>query len=223
MVTTPSRTLAGITALAALLVTTHASAQETVATGDDDAPAARRGFQMSIRTGYSLPFGNVGNGTKLSSIDGGEVPFLFDLGAKFNDYVFLGGYFGFAVGGCGNSMANECVGLGVRLGPEILVSFVPDGRVDPWAGYGIGMELGGNGSNDGNDAVNTFGWEFAHVMGGVDFRVSRGLGVGPFVDMSVGEYTALSMTLDNQESEVPITEHGVHGWLTLGARFVIFP
>lgn len=217
-----SRTLSGSVGLAALLLSARAHAQETVVV-DDDAPQARHGFQMAMRTGYSLPFGNVGNGTKLSSIDGDEVPFLLDLGAKFNDYVFLGGYFGFAVGGCGNSTANSCVGLGLRFGPEIVVSLVPDGRVDPWLGYGLGMELGGNGSNSGNDAVDTFGWEFAHFMGGVDFRVSRGFGVGPFVDLGLGEYTALSVTLNNQQSDVPILEHGVHGWMTLGARFVIFP
>ena len=217
-----SRTLGGFVVLGALLLSARASAQETVAV-DDGPPRARHGFQMAMRTGYSLPFGNVGNGTKLSSIDGDEVPFLFDLGAKFNDYVFLGGYFGFAVGGCGSSMEPDCVGLGLRLGPEIIVSLVPDGWVDPWLGYGLGMELGGNGSNSGNDAVDTFGWELAHFTGGVDFRVSHGFGVGPFVDLGLGEYTALSITLNNQESDVPILEHAVHGWMTLGARFVIFP
>ncbi|MGH7283364.1 MAG: hypothetical protein ACRELY_17695 [Polyangiaceae bacterium] len=201
--------------------TTHGTNGEIEEHGDG--PLPRRGFQMSIRTGYSLPFGMVGNGVKLSDVDGGEVPFLFDIGAKVSDYIFLGGYAGFSIGGCGNYDGNDCVGLGLRLGPEIIVSILPGGRVDPWVGYGIGLELGGNGSNSGNDAVDTFGWEIGHFMGGVDFRVTRTFGIGPFVDFGVGEYTALSLTLNNQQSDIPITEHAFHEWLTLGARFVILP
>lgn len=189
---------------------------------EHDGPPPRRGFQMAIRTGYALPFGTVANGIRMRDITGGQVPFLFDIGGKVGDYVFVGGNAGFNIGGCADFAERDCVSLGLRFGPEIIVSLLPADRIDPWVGYGIGLELGGNASGQ-NDAVNTLGWELGHFMAGVDLRTSRGFGIGPFVDFSIGEYTELSVTTNDQGVSVPITSHALHEWLTLGVRFVILP
>jgi hypothetical protein len=190
-------------------------------------PPERRGFQLALRTGYSVPLGNTALGTKLSDTTGGQVPLIVDVGAKLIPELFLGGYFGFGIGGdagdvqrlC-NMNGGGCVSADVIAGIEAQYQILPGGSADPWLGYGVGIEsiALSTGSNDNNSVTYT-GWQFARLSGGVDFRLTRTFGIGPFADLSLGKYSSItqgpiSATLANQEQ---------HEWLTIGARFVFFP
>lgn len=201
-----------------------------------ETPAERVGFQMDIRTGYSIPSGDVAKtiGTnesvKMSDWASGQVPLVVDIGAKVIPMLFVGGYFGFGFGGpagqletaC-NEDGGSCLAVGVRLGAEAQVHFIPAGDVNPWLGYGIGYESlsfsrSGGASSD-NDSFTLSGWEYAHFMGGVDFRLSRVVGLGPFVDYSLGQYGSAS----DGDVSVDIPNTSLHSWLTLGVRVVFFP
>ncbi|HEY0469735.1 MAG TPA: hypothetical protein VGC79_36345 [Polyangiaceae bacterium] len=191
-------------------------------------PRARTGFQMDIRTGYSVPFGSAFNGMKLSDTSSGQVPILVDIGAKVIPQLFVGGYTGFAIGGAGgdfeagcNASNADCLTLRFHLGVEAQYHILPAGRVNPWLGYGLGFESFGQSRTVGGVSTTRTlsGFEFARFMGGVDFRVHRVFGVGPFVDLSMASFSRVS----NGSSSTSITDRATHEWLTIGARFVFFP
>ncbi|MEO8904381.1 MAG: hypothetical protein ABI488_18610 [Polyangiaceae bacterium] len=200
-----------------------------------EGPPARTGFQMDVRTGYSIPMGKTGLKIGADSVPlvmsdftSAQVPFIVDLGAKVIPQLFLGGYFGLAFGGEGGAMKSlcqanggACVSVGVQLGLEAQYHFLPGGPTNPWLGYGFGFEsLGVSLGQSGSDNTLTLGGvQFARLMGGVDFRLNRAFGVGPFVDFSLGRYSSVKAG----SASADISPSRTHEWLTLGARFVFFP
>ncbi len=206
------------------------AADGTVVDTDDgedpksDAPPARIGFQMAARIGYQIPLGNAAEGVKQSDIFGGQVPVYLDIGGKVHRNIFVGGYLGLGIGGCGDaySRGQSCASAAFHFGAEILVSILPDGLVDPWVGYGIGIETGAV-STGNNNTGSLFGFEFGHFMGGVDFRLARGIGVGPYMDFGVGEYTSQSYKSNGVSIDAGIDQKAIHESFTLGARLVVFP
>ena len=206
-----------------------------VAQAGEPAPP-RHGFQMAIRTGYTLPFGkfDAQPDDGLSNAFSGQVPIIFDIGGKIGSHVFLGGYFGFGFGGTGNllrpacdSAGATCAAVTIRTGVEALYYFLPERLVDPWIGYGIGYEGTGAGISVPDRPELTFvgrGIEFAHLLGGFDFRLSRTFGLGPFVDFSLGEYINAHIDVGTGEAvDGHIDSKAMHEWLSLGVRGVFFP
>ena len=76
----------------------------------DEPPPAARGFQMALRTGYSIPMGKATGvaGDDLNKTFFGQVPILVDLGGKLGDNVFLRGYLGLGIGGAGSTVGASC-------------------------------------------------------------------------------------------------------------------
>jgi hypothetical protein len=206
-----------------------------VATSAVAAPNERTGFQMAIRTGVSVPFGDMYQGTKLSDFSSVQVPLLVDLGGKPIPQLFLGGYIGPSFGGAGSEMAKvcdaadaSCVGVSFRLGVEAQVHLMPQSFTNPWLGYGIGFEslaIGLSGNTGSTATSGVSGVELAHFMGGLDLRLSRVFGIGPYVDLALGHYTTLNYDDGGIRGSVTIdsADRATHGWVTLGARFVFFP
>lgn len=198
-------------------------------------PAIRIGFQMAVRSGYSLPLGkaNGSEGGELSNLSSGQVPLLIELGGKVVPHLFLGGYLGVAAGPVGGDTDDlcdrenyDCFTAGVRAGLQGQFQIFPHSVVNPWVGYGIGYESLVVRISDGDDdgSITNGGPEYARVMAGLDFRLSRGFGFGPFVDLTIGKYTRYRQDLPGEdESEGDVPQAATHEWLTLGARFVLFP
>jgi hypothetical protein len=120
----------------------------------------------------------------------------------------------------------DCLALSFRIGVQVQYHILPHEDLNPWVGYGIGLESLGiavaKGDEDGSVTYN--GFEFARFMAGVDFRISRTVGLGPFADFSIGQYSRYRVdapVLDDDEGS--IDEKKLHEWLTIGARFVLFP
>ena len=203
----------------------------------EEVPPARTGFQFALRTGYSIPMGKTGvalpnvqtgsTGSGMSEVTTGQVPVIIDIGGKIIPQLFLGGYFGLAFGGeAGAAKAvcdyngGACVSVSAYFGIEAQYHILPAGPVNPWLGYGAGFEsLAVSEGNDSNNNLSLGGFQFARLMGGVDFRVNRTFGVGPFVDLALGRYSSAS----EGSRSVDINGGSGHQWLTLGARFVFFP
>jgi hypothetical protein len=195
-------------------------ALSSVALAQTPPPPPRTGFQMDIRTGYSVPMGNLQKDVKMSDWVSGQVPFLLDIGGKIIPELFLGGYFGFGVGGAGGPLKEtcpNCTSVRLHFGAEVQYHILPAGFVNPWIGYGIGLESMAVGDSS---SVGFGGFEFARFMGGADFRINKVFGVGPFVDLSMATYSSFS---DGDGNNLDITETATHEWLTLGVRFVFFP
>jgi hypothetical protein len=187
-------------------------------------PPARTGFQMDIRTGYSVPMGKLRKDVDMSDAFGGQVPIMLDIGGKVIPELFIGGYLGLAFGAAGGRMKDQCPNCsaaGFHIGVELQYHILPAGKVNPWIGYGIGIESGAVG--DDPRSIAWGGFQFARLMGGADFRLNRVFGVGPFVDLSMGSYSTENIDTGVTSSKTDITESAVHSWLTFGVRFVFFP
>jgi len=204
-------------------------------------PPAHRGFQMALRTGFSLPFGKVNSetpgttddGTKMSDFVTGQVPLFIELGGKPIKQLFIGGYMGVAFGGAAGDSSDacdfvnaDCIGISTRIGVEVQYHILPDQDLNPWVGYGLGLESASlavtKGDQDGN--ISYAGFEFVRLSAGLDFRVSRIFGVGPYADFSLGQYYSYRVDAPEfEDRDGDLDEKALHEWLTVGARFVFFP
>jgi hypothetical protein len=199
------------------------------------APPARTGFQMALRTGFSIPMGKAHGsaGGDMSNLFSWQVPLLVEIGGKPNRFLFVGGYLGLGFGGTAgdleatcSSSGTTCTAISARGGVEIQYHILPDSTANPWIGYGIGYESAGVSMTSGGQtgSISDNGFEFANFMGGVDFRLSRTFGIGPFLSLSIGQYRKYrSEILGTVKIEGDISEKATHEWLSAGARFVFFP
>ena len=222
------------------------SADRTSPEGSTEAPPPRTGFQLALRTGVALSMGTAFGPTAGAPSTGMhefvpvQVPLVADVGYKLTPNLFVGAYGGIAVGGggdvfgCGQGDVS-CTSLSLRGGLLAQYHFLPDRKVDPWIGYGIGYEhTGVTPSNPPSYSVGgTFslaGWDYAHLMAGADFRLGTLLGVGPFADFSLGRYTvsstsgdAVNMPIGWTETSADLPSTALHEWLMLGVRGTLFP
>jgi hypothetical protein len=196
-------------------------------------PPARRGFQMAFQPGYSLPFGRVSGAPSSDMTDffNGEVDVVpIVVGWKFTPSLFVGAFGDIGLGGTAGGTALECraaqatcTSAMVRFGIDVAFSFLPANALNPWIGYGVGVETANFSRSDGSDVGYT-GWAYANVSGGIDWRAAPGVGVGPFVDVELGRYDQQDLTDSNGHSTFSDVSHKtVHGWVTIGVRLVIMP
>lgn len=180
------------------------------------------GFELGLRTGASLPVGDIESGSPLSWSRGVQFPLWLDLGYRIGPVV-LGAYGQFAPGlyaatglACPNG---SCFTYGWRAGVEVQIHpFGRDRTVDPWFSFGMGYEWNTSKVTDltGNYQDTLQGWDFARYGLGVDFALAPSLRIGPFVHGTLSQFT-------NQTSSPPgflrwIEQRAVHGWITLGVR-----
>ena len=208
----------------------------------DEAPRARTGLQLALRSGLSFPIGSISGGPSptnasasdaLSNYFSTQIPIHIDVGWKIIPSLFLGLYTSFSFGSAGDVFsANQCPGStrscgtsAIRLGVEIQYDFQPAERLNPWVGYGFGFESSGaSASGGGVNVGETFtGLELARLEGGLDWRVSRTFGVGPFGNLALGEYSHEHVQGTNGTADASIPTKALHAWLTLGIRGVLFP
>lgn len=199
--------------------------------GSKPAPPARTGFQIAVRPGVAIPMGSVlkdanGKTEAMSDSFGPQFSTTIDIGAKIIPQLFLGGYLGVNVGGVGGVLSDackaanaSCSSVSLRIGIEAQYHIIPDGKINPWVGYGIGFESSAFSfaSKGLTTSSGIAGPEFAHLMGGVDFRLTKVFGLGPYADLSVAQYTSTS------GSSQEIKDKALHEWLTLGVKFIFFP
>jgi hypothetical protein len=193
-------------------------------------PKGHTGFQLALRPGIAIPFGDAGKGDAMSDIVSPSIPLFIDVGGKFIPELFLGAYFGFAGGlpaGLTDDLCQEsgggCLVANLHFGIEIQGHMMPRSQVDPWVGYGFGFETLGV-SESSNGAFKSFGYaglEFGRLMAGVDFRLTRVFGVGPFADLAIAQYSTTSVA--GNSGDLASDQKAAHLWLTIGARFVFFP
>jgi opacity protein-like surface antigen len=195
-------------------------------------------------TAVSFPFGDASaaRGDALSARYGWQwMPFEVGLGAKILDEIYLGAYLNFGVGSEGSDIKTEgrceagddvsddvsCSALSVHAGIEARYTFTPADSMSGWVGYGIGFTSASQSISDAGryDETSTAqGIDFARISGGLDFRLKRGFGMGPFAIVSVGRYTHERTTIRNVVTfSGDIDDPATHAWISLGLRLVIFP
>lgn len=209
-------------------------------------PEARTGFQMHIVPflAFSFPFGDATDapGDSLGARYSWQwVPLEVGLGAKVLEPLYFGGYLNFAVGSEGSDLHTErrceagndvsddvsCSAVSVHLGVELRYTFTPAESASGWVGYGAGWTTASQSISDAGHYEETStvqGVDWARLSGSVDFRVSRGFGLGPFAAVSIGRYVQRRTEIRSVETfSGGIDERAFHAWLSLGLRMVIFP
>ena len=198
-----------------------------------DELAANTGFQLAVEDGPSFPLGKAEGSANLSDLFSAEFPLVFHLGFKPIKNLGFGGYLGLALGGSGAALSSpcsdpdvKCIAVGYRLGLEAQLSLLPAGRVDPYVGLGAGVETSGvSGTRGGTTvlSVGLTGLELARVTVGADYRVSRTVGIGPFLNVAVGRYYGATQDFNKSSASRDIADTALHAWLTIGVRLTLFP
>lgn len=207
--------------------------------------ARAEGFELGARVGYAFPMGKLsdqGTNNSLADAVSGMVPLQLDIGYRVLPSLMVGGYVMYGFGIVSDTIDKQCDALkalgadatcsahDVRLGLQAQYHFAPKASLDPWLGAGIGYEwltFGVHAARAGvsNDtSVTGKGFEFINLQGGVDFAVAPGLGLGPFLSFSVGQYGESSTSCDgagcdaSDSTSQDIDDKALHQWLTLGVR-----
>ncbi|HNS95984.1 MAG TPA: hypothetical protein PKL73_03465 [Polyangiaceae bacterium] len=159
---------------------------------------------------------------KLSDSVSGQIPIWLDVGYRIDESLFVGAY-----GQYGITMVKDCPdgvdcsASDIRFGVQGHYHFMPGESFDVWAGLGIGYEmLSSSAKAGGHEASSTLsGFEFANLQVGGDFQVAEGMGVGPFVSFSLGQYGKVKAEVPGAgTSDGDIEDKGMHQWLLLGVR-----
>ena len=200
---------------------------------------------MSMRLGWMFPTGDAtgASGDSFPRRLSAQFPFQLGFGAKITDALYLGSYLGASFGNNGSdgrveractdsdeNLHNDiaCNSYTLRIGLELQYHFRPAQAVNPWLGYGIGPELASQSITDrirGRDENTTVtGWEYARLTFGVDFRLTHGIGGGPLLEGTLGEFRHSHTEVNGQTTHSgSISDTALHGWVSLGLRFVLFP
>ena len=203
-------------------------------------------FQIGVRTGYSVFAGKIYDPSSIcfagqcfsndifgtSHVVSGQVPLWLDAGYQITPNLMLGlyGQYGFV------TLDSDCSGCSahdIRFGIQAQYRFRPAGKLDPWLGLGVGYESlslhqgypeqqGFTQPVEPTSADSTFrGWELANLQGGVDFRLGSAFTLGPFLSVSLDEFTHQSIDYNYPgvaNVDGSIYDKAVHEWITLGVK-----
>lgn len=208
------------------------------------APEAATGFQMAVSTGLAFPAGSASGiaGDRLSRRYSYQWPLGLELGIKVSPALYLGGYFGVALGAEGSDTAIEaycddddadfendigCSTVSLNAGLELRYGFAPAASFNPWVSYGLGFESTQQSLDDraGGYAEQTIssGPTWAKLGAGFDYR-GEVVGVGPYLQAAFGRFSRSSTYVnDDLTYQGELEQRGWHAWLTIGTRLVLFP
>lgn len=189
--------------------------------------ASRAQVTLGLRAGYGIAMGDAVKDGKMTEVVKGQVPLQLDLGYRVTKEITVGGYFGYGFGVLGSAFKDQnctggvdCSSSVMRVGVQGSYTFAPVGQLAPWLGVGAGYEWGTLKAEAGGVSVKeTFrGIEFLNLQGGADYRLAPKVAVGPFVQLSVGQYSRASITGPGIDQSGSIQDKGVHEWLQFGLR-----
>jgi hypothetical protein len=109
------------------------------------------------------------------------------------------------------------------FGVQFHYHFLPDQTIDPWAGIGAGYEILTNSASDSSGiesaSVSYSGFQFVNFQVGGDYKGAPNAGIGPFVMLSLGEYSNCSASVPSGTApSCSIPKTALHEWLTFGIR-----
>lgn len=195
-------------------------------------------------TGVQFPFGtaSAARGDALDARYGWQwMPLEVGMGAKLVDVLYIGGYLNFGVGyegddahtkarcEAGNDAVDDvsCSSFSLHAGLELRYTFAAEEAMSGWLGYGFGFESASQTISDAgrySETSTAAGLELARLSGGLDFRFSRGFGLGPFAIMSIGRFTHQRTEINNVVTfSGALDNPALHVWVALGLRMVAFP
>jgi hypothetical protein len=200
------------------------------------ADATPTGVEVGLRAGYGIPLGDAAGGnpsTSLSNVFSGMIPIQIDAGYRFTPNMMVGAFFQYGIasiasgGGTGTFGAAcsqsgvSCSGSDMTFGAQFHYHLMPDQTIDPWAGIGVGYELANVSVSQGGQSASLgfSGFQFVNLQVGGDYKVMPNLGVGPFVQFSLGEFSSCSYGgAASSLGSCSIQNTAMHEWLQFGIR-----
>jgi len=202
------RVCGGAIALLICLSASGARAQQPAAPGKN--VLERAGLDLSARVALALPFGDIMAGDPLGAWLSSELPVVIEFGLRVNKNlaVAMNLELGptFTKYNCGGCDTTE----GIQLNLEAIFTARAGLAIDPWLGLGTGLE---SVSFSPGDQAN--GWNYALIEAGGEFRVGDHSALGPFIGLSIGEYTSVTAP------ETYFTSRALHEWFRFGMRGTI--
>ena len=156
-----------------------------------------------------------------------DTPIWLDAGYRIIPNFYVGAFFQYGFGFIGNNFKMVCDQSGVSCSTHVIMfgvnahyHFLPSEELDPWAGIGFGYEILDFSVSQGSMSVDVQaqGWQFVNVQVGADYHAAPGLGVGPFIALSLGQYQSASLSIGSMSQSQDIQHQALHEWLTLGVR-----
>jgi hypothetical protein len=183
------------------------------------APLAARAdgsIQLNASAAVSKPFGDIGNGAKLSDTVDWAFPLAASVAFRVAKQVAVGAYGRFAPATL-RSACSGCSANDVGFGAQVEYRFSEKLEGGPWLGASAGYQMLQQKANvSGSSLSSTLsGWEGA-FQGGSDFELG-GISVGPFLQLAFGEYGTEKVG----SSSHSIASKGMHGFFGGGVRLTL--
>jgi hypothetical protein len=188
--------------------------------------------ELSLNAGFALPLGNATGGNNSISLSDDinfAVPFGIQIGYRIAGVVFVGGTFTYGpFGSPSSSLYPPCAQSGVSCHSSFVrggfsVQWHPLGSrgTDPYVGLGMSYEwLSISVNNNGLSGSGQFsGFNWAEIPVGIDFRLSKAVRFGPFIDFTLGEYRTATVSSPSSITS-NISPKALHFWLSFGVRIV---
>ena len=220
--------VAALVVVAALAPTARAADPAPHHSGTPEPAVA---FTAAARVSAAFPMGSVladpATGPLLiSELVALSIPVQVDVGLTLHRRWFVGAYVQYAwsfmqVGQC--DVGEACSVTGLRVGIEGTYAFRDHGG--PWVGLGTGFEwmFTSISAATFTREVDVSGWEFANFQAGWDVEVSPRWKVGPWLSLSVGEFSRATLSGGGTTIEQTISNTAVHGWLQIGVKGTFGP
>lgn len=171
-------------------------------------------ISLSASAGVAKAFGDVANGAKLADSVDWAYPLEAQLGFRLMKQLSVGGYLRFAP----TTSPAKCVGCTVTdlaFGARAEYRFSEKLEGGGWLGVFAGYDQLKNERKltTGAKSAVTFSGVEGGVAGGADFELG-GLTLGPWVQLTLGEFTKQS----GEGISSAIASKGMHGWVSGGVR-----
>lgn len=196
--------------------------------------SSRAQATIGLRLGYAPAMGDAYkvSGTSASMSDGvkAQIPVQLDVGFRVSPELTLGGYLSYGIGQVGGDQKDmcdtynlDCSAHGFRLGVQGIYAFTKAApNFTPWLGAGIGYEWATMSASGGGakEEYSFSGFELLNLQGGVDFKTGPQFAVGPYVMLSVAQYSSgtYKFTGDPNIDIFSVADKTTHEWLSFGVR-----
>jgi hypothetical protein len=186
--------------------------------------AASAQVYLGARLGYALPWGDYFKDAKIKDGINSQIPITLDLGLKLGKALDVGAYASYGFGRLSTSAKDDCDATGstcsastLRVGAQLNLHAENTATTDFWGGIAVGYEqIRVKDSKALIDDSTVKGFD-ATLQGGFDFLASQNLRIGPFVSVSIGQFTKLKTPGDEVKIS-DFTDTAFHGWFQLGVR-----
>ncbi len=186
------------------------------------------GILFGVRGGWALPSGEIAPGEKLKDLAESKLPLWLEVGYRFNGHVRAEIYFELApmslASPCPDGAA--CSAFDVRSGLALHLHPAPRSWLDPWVGFGFGIEyLQATTPVPGGGVA---AWELSWyglevpVEAGFDLAFSDVFTLGPYASVSFGQFTSASAKPPGgATSSGAIDKRATHGWGQAGLKMTL--